>query len=128
MFFLFGQGRLRLIRGQPALAIDSYKKAMAVQTQYRNLHHVSYWEMAISNLALWDVGASLECWRHLEAEATWSKACYTYGIAACLLQLGGAERQKEAEKFLEKVPNVLQRIAGKSIPMEVRLSLPLTSR
>ena len=43
---------------------------MQAQNQYRNLHHVSYWEMAIANISLWDIKASLDCWRVLEAEAT----------------------------------------------------------
>lgn len=42
---------------------------MESQKQYRNLHHISFWEIAIANLALWDVEASLKCWRDLEAEA-----------------------------------------------------------
>ena len=77
--------------------------------------------MAISNLALWDLSASLSCWRILEQESGWSKAAYAYVAAACLLELGGEDRQKEAEKYLEKVPSLLQRIAGKSIPLEVSI-------
>jgi len=68
--------------------------------------------------ALWDVAASLECWRHLEAEATWSKATYTYGMAASLLQLEGEERKTDATKLMERVTGLRQRIAGKSIPLE----------
>lgn len=119
VFFLFGQGRLYLIRGQPTHAIESYRTAMEVQSQYRNLHMISYWEIAIANLALYNPAESLECWRCLHAEATWSKASYAYGIAACLLALGGEERLKEASEFMEKVPKLMQRIAGKSIPLEV---------
>ena len=43
VFFLFGAGRLSLIRSQPQRAIQYYTHAMKVQSQYRNLHHVSYW-------------------------------------------------------------------------------------
>ncbi|CAL1697497.1 unnamed protein product [Somion occarium] len=118
VFFLFGQGRLSLCRSQPAEAIEYYKKAMDAQDQYRNLHHISYWEMAIAYLALWDVPSSLECWRQLEAEATWSKATYTYGVTACLLQMGGEEEREEAKKRIGNVGNLRQRIAGKSIPLE----------
>lgn len=49
----------------------------------------------------------------------WSKATYTYGVAVCLLQLGGDKRHEEAKKLMAKVPNLRQRIAGKSIPLEV---------
>ncbi|EMD32712.1 hypothetical protein CERSUDRAFT_161188 [Gelatoporia subvermispora B] len=118
IFFLFGQGRLNLVRSQPARAIDWYQKALTAQDQYRNLHQISYWEMAVANLSLWDVPASLECWRKLATEATWSKATYTYGKAVCLLQLGGEENQKEAAELMDRVPELRQRIAGKSIPLE----------
>lgn len=70
VFFLFGQGRLHLCRSQPAAALVYYQRALQAQNQYRNLHHISFWEMAIANLALWDVPASLDRWRILAAEAT----------------------------------------------------------
>lgn len=70
VFFLFSQGRLKLCRGQPAQALQYYQRALEVQNQYRNLHHISYWERAIAYLALWDISASLDCWKLLHAEAT----------------------------------------------------------
>jgi len=109
---------LSLVRSQPKKAIEYYQRAMEVQNQYRNLHLISFWEMATANLALWDIPASLECWKILKAEATWSKACYTFGMAICLLQLGGEERNKEAARLFAEVPDLRQRIAGKSIPLE----------
>jgi len=118
VFFLFGRGRLSLCRGQPTKAIEYYTKAMEAQNQYRNMHHISHWEIAVANLALWEVEASLQCWRTLKDDATWSKATYTYGVAVCLLQLGGDKRQQEAAQLMDKVPQLRQRIAGKSIPLE----------
>ena len=43
---------------------------MEVQDQYRNLHLISYWEIAVTNMALWDIPAALDCWKALHAEAT----------------------------------------------------------
>jgi tetratricopeptide (TPR) repeat protein len=118
VFFLFGAGRLALMRSQPKLAIEYYNQATEVQSQYRNLHHISFWEIAIANLALWDIEASHKCWKELEREATWSKAIYSYGTAVCLLEIGGADNLKEATRLMEAVPSLRQRIAGKSIPLE----------
>jgi hypothetical protein len=70
VFFLFGAGRLSLCRSQPEQAIKYYNQAMHVQSQYRNLHHISYWEIAIAHLCLWDIKSSLICWTELENEAT----------------------------------------------------------
>ncbi|KAF9491319.1 hypothetical protein BDN71DRAFT_1398587 [Pleurotus eryngii] len=127
VFFLFGAGRLSLIRSQPLQAINFYTRATEVQSQYRNLYHISSWEIAIARLALWDVQEALEYWRSLCKEATWSKSTYTYGTAVCLLQLSldasqpdekRREMKKEAITLMEKVPGLRQRIAGKSIPLE----------
>ncbi|KAG2006390.1 Inclusion body clearance protein IML2 [Coprinopsis cinerea AmutBmut pab1-1] len=122
VFFLFGAGRLAVCRAQPERAIHYYTRAMESQSQYRNLHHISYWEMALANMSLWDVKASLECWRTLEKEATWSKAIYTYGLAICMLEVAEQEKnedmRKEAAKLMKKVPDLRQKIAGKSIPLE----------
>ncbi|GJJ13980.1 hypothetical protein Clacol_008237 [Clathrus columnatus] len=122
VFFLFGEGRMRLCRSQPSLAIESYTRAMEAQTQYANLYHISYWEIAGATLALWDIPQSLPYWRKLQQEATWSKACYTYGVAVCLLELGGEENEREADLLMERVPTLMQRIAGKSIPIEKFIS------
>ena len=43
-------------------------------------------------------------------------------MAVCLLEISGSEEEKnEAAKVLEKVPSLRQKIAGKSIPLEVSL-------
>ncbi|KAG6864918.1 hypothetical protein C0991_006406 [Blastosporella zonata] len=110
----------------------------------------SFWEVAVARLSLWEVGdevpgeeiirvegkdkervgGSAACWRVLEKEATWSKAIYSYGLAACLLEDWDTdtdtpegrrkkdERMKEAQVLMARVPNVRQKIAGKSIPLE----------
>ncbi|KAF8057392.1 hypothetical protein FPV67DRAFT_1527200 [Lyophyllum atratum] len=148
VFFLFGAGRLALQRSQPQQAVAYYTQAMRAQTQYRNLHHISFYEIATARLALWEVGeevnvckeeatdahepigGSAACWRVLEKEATWSKAIYSYGLAVCLLEgwdtdddspiskKKKAERMEEAAQLLARVPRLRQTIAGKSIPLE----------
>ncbi len=120
VFLLWGQGRLLVVRSQPREALVYYKKAIAAQSQYPTLYAMSYWEMAIANLALWDVPESMASWRDLERESSWSKAIYTYGVAACLLQ--GSGPTDDAAALLEKVPGLLQKIAGKSIPLEKLVS------
>jgi hypothetical protein len=76
VFFLFGAGRLSLCRSQPEQAIKYYSQAMHSQSQYRNLHHISNWEMAVAHLSLWDIKSSLSCWTELEKEATVSEFIY----------------------------------------------------
>ncbi|KAG8757111.1 hypothetical protein FRC14_002373 [Serendipita sp. 396] len=119
VFFLFGQGRLALFRANPSLAIQYYTSGMeVVQEQFKSLQGVSVWELACAHLAMWDVPSSVENWRRLKAEAGWSKAVYTYGLAACLYEVGGESEREEAAQMMEGVTSLMKRIAGKSIPME----------
>lgn len=60
------------------------------------------------------------CWQ-------WSKSIYSYGLAACLFELGDADSKKEAAALMKEVPELRQRIAGKSIPMEVCRLPPFAS-
>lgn len=53
VFFLFGAGRLALVRSQPSKALTYYARAAQAQSQYRNLHHISWWESAVACLGLW---------------------------------------------------------------------------
>lgn len=104
-----------------------------MQEQFKSLQGISLWELAIAHLALWDVKSALKCWRTLREEAGWSKCVYTYGYAACAVQLindgdeqqlikgKGTEKEEEEDvvTIMESVPGLMKRIAGKSIPMEV---------
>ncbi|KAG9310772.1 hypothetical protein JVU11DRAFT_8621 [Chiua virens] len=115
VFFLFGAGRLALARSQPQQALEYYACAAQAQSQYRNMHHISWWESAIANLALWNIDTSRDWWSRLRGEATWSKATYAYGEAACLATIGD---HGGAAKLMSSVSGLRQRIAGKSIPLE----------
>lgn len=55
-----------------------------------------------------------------QGEAQWSKATYAYGTAVCLIELGDEKGLEEAKKLMHEVPELRQKIAGKSIPLEVR--------
>ena len=54
VFFLLAQARLSLCRSQAAHAI--------VQTRYHNLHHISFWEISVSNFPLLEIEEFLKCW------------------------------------------------------------------
>ncbi|KAG6915424.1 hypothetical protein DXG01_011573 [Tephrocybe rancida] len=135
VFFLFGAGRLALHHSQPRAAIDYYTRAMASQIQYRNLDHISFWEVAVARLALWEVGeevpgedlqvqgkegtekvgGSAACWRVLEQEATWSKSIYSYGLAACLLEdwdtdTDTPEGKKKKEERMKEAEKLMARV------------------
>jgi len=117
-FYHFLQGRLRTRCCKPALALESYKRAIAVQQDYPNFHYVAYWEMALANLSLMDYASALEAWHILRNNSSWSPACYGYGKAACLIELGGESNIEEAAATLQEIPKLVHKVAGKSIPIE----------
>ena len=49
----------------------------------------------------------------------WSKAVYAFGMAVCTLHLYREEKKAEIVKLFAEIPKLRQRIAGKSIPLEV---------
>ncbi|KAF8153787.1 hypothetical protein B0H34DRAFT_661565 [Crassisporium funariophilum] len=120
IFFLFCAGRLAFCRSQPGNAIQYYKNSMKTEIQYPNLHDITNWELGIANLALWDIPASLACWKTLHNEGTWSEAIYTYLTAVCVLETGGNDRrhQEDAAKLLSTVQGLRRKVADKSIPLE----------
>lgn len=123
IFFLFGKGRLHVTRSQPDEAIKVYKEAQTKvegQRGYQQLGSVMDWEMACCNLALGEWRAGAACFYRLRISAKWSKSTYIYGQAACLLQCKDItdDERKEADLLMKDVHNHLQRIAGKSIPLE----------
>ncbi|KAH7103561.1 hypothetical protein BKA62DRAFT_695771 [Auriculariales sp. MPI-PUGE-AT-0066] len=120
VFFLFGAGRIAFCRSQPHRATVAYQRALESQDQYPQMHYLAFWELAVCAMARWRLDEAIPYWRTLRQEASWSKACYAYGAAACLLQQPSATDgdKAEASKFLADVPSLLNRIGGKSIPVE----------
>jgi hypothetical protein len=53
VFSLFGASTLALVRLQPAKSLDYYARAVQAPSQYRNLHHISWWAGAMVRLGLW---------------------------------------------------------------------------
>lgn len=76
MFFLFGKGRLHVIRSQPDLAIKVYEHAKAKITDqegYEQLGSVLLRETALCHLALGQWRESAACWGQMKEMAKWSK-------------------------------------------------------
>ena len=57
--------------------------------------------------------------------STWNRACYAYGVDVCLMddetRSSDADTSRVVRGLIEKIPKLVKKIAGKSIPMEVCL-------
>jgi tetratricopeptide (TPR) repeat protein len=101
-------------------SIETYEKSIQVQQEWRQFHHVCYWELGNSEASNLNFCKAADYFRILCKESNWSKSVYYYLCASYLLQHGQKKDHLEATKLLEEVPNLRRKVAGKSIPIEVR--------
>lgn len=120
IFFLYYAGRLYSTETRLEMAIVTFKKAIASQKEYVQLGHICYWDLSLAHLALGDWANAYEALHILGTESNWSKAIYTYGQAISLLEQG--KDTARAGEMMGRVPDLTQKIAGKSIPLEVSQS------
>ncbi|UZJ52370.1 hypothetical protein CBS101457_001690 [Exobasidium rhododendri] len=116
VFFLYFSGRLYSTQTMAEKGIVQYRAARDVQKEYVQLQHICYWDMALCHMSLTQWDQALECFDLLASDSNWSKCVYTYGRAVNMYMKEA--RQKEASLLFKGVPDKMQRIAGKSIPME----------
>lgn len=117
VFFLYFSGRLYSTQAMCERAVKQYKAAREAQQEYVQLQHISWWDASLCHMSLGQWGKAQECFEVLLRESNWSKCVYTYGVAANMFSGEAGSNDKAAELFA-KVPGLMQRIAGKSIPME----------
>ncbi|KAF2357106.1 Outer membrane protein Iml2/Tetratricopeptide repeat protein 39 [Trinorchestia longiramus] len=118
--FLFFAGRLHYVKAEFAEAAVFYHKSWASQNQWRQFHHVCYWELMWCGImtADWDQGIQYACL--LLEENKWSKATYAYIKACCLCMKHDLSDQqiRDLRETMRSIPGLKQRIAGKSLPVE----------
>lgn len=124
VFFLYFSGRLYSTQALCERAIKQYASARDAQEEYVQLKHISWWDASLCHMSLAQWSKAQQCFEVLLKESNWSKCVYSYGVAANSAQVvyddqeDGKGDTSEAAKLMAKVPGLMQRIAGKSIPME----------
>jgi hypothetical protein len=68
-----------------------------------------------------DFENAYELFKTLCKESMWSKCIYLYQQAISLYTTGKQEDMDRVVKMMKKIPKLTQKIAGKSIPLEVIL-------
>ncbi|KAN0063269.1 hypothetical protein ACQY0O_004433 [Thecaphora frezii] len=125
VFFLYFSGRLYSTQALSERAVTQFETARDVQKEYVQLKHICVWDLALCHMSLCQWQSAYENFKIMAEENNWSKAVYNYGRAAMLYEraragdnAGDDEAMQEAADLFQKIPNLTQRIAGKSIPME----------
>ncbi|XP_035698771.1 tetratricopeptide repeat protein 39B-like [Branchiostoma floridae] len=108
------------VRGNVPEAIVKFEESIVAQSEWRQFHHLCYWELMWCHAFLGDWLMAASYAERLFNESKWSKACYMYQRAAFLVM---CEDQTEDSRrnllsLFRQVPVLKQRIAGKSLPIE----------
>lgn len=120
VFFLYFSGRLYSTQSLAEKAVVQFRAARDVQREYVQLQHICVWDMSLCHMSLTQYDYALDCFEILYKDSNWSKCVYSYGRAANMWSAAGNDKalREEASKIFHEVPGKMQRIAGKSIPME----------
>ncbi|KDN52642.1 hypothetical protein K437DRAFT_174585 [Tilletiaria anomala UBC 951] len=118
IFFLYFSGRLYSTQTLAEKAIKQFVKARDVQREYIQLQHICWWDMCLCQMSLGQWNEAYSCFEVLLNDSNWSKAVYNYGKGVNLYSSDPDGKVKEAGKIIIKTPDLMQRIAGKSIPLE----------
>ncbi|CAD6884370.1 unnamed protein product [Tilletia controversa] len=116
IFFLYFSGRLYSTQGLNERAIQQFTAARDVQKEYVQLRHICVWDMSLCNLSLGHWQEAQAQFDVLLKESNWSKAVYNYAVGATRWQSG--DESAETNAVICKTTSLMQRIAGKSIPLE----------
>lgn len=120
--FLFFAGRLQEIQGNVDEGIVWLQKSVKSQHEWRQFHHLCYWELMWCHSFKCEWSKAAHYAGLLLEDSRWSKATYSYqkAVFLCMLQDDETDADTKAslQKHMNDVPQLKQRIAGKSLPIE----------
>ncbi|KAL5016769.1 hypothetical protein ScPMuIL_006358 [Solemya velum] len=118
--FLFFAGRIEEVRGNIDEAIVKFEESIESQQEWRQFHHLCYWELMWSHCFKCDWLIAMKYAERLCKESRWSKSTYMYQKASFLMMCDDQtdETRAHLDYLFREVPRLKQRIAGKSIPIE----------
>ncbi|XP_044128185.1 tetratricopeptide repeat protein 39B [Bufo gargarizans] len=118
---IFYAARIDVLKGNFEQAQASFQQCIAAQQEWRQIHHLCYWELMWCHSFQQDWLKAYHYADLLCKESKWSKAIYMYQKAAILSMLPEEAVQSTGEDLValfRQVEGLKQRIAGKSIPTE----------
>lgn len=119
--YLFFDARLKQLQGKVDEAIQSYEDTIKAQQEWKQFHYMCFWEKIWCYCYKCDWVSAAKCCNTMCKECRWSPATYYY-IYGCLMYMqmldGEKDVMEEIVRVFKKVPELKQRLAGKSIPIE----------
>uniref|UniRef100_H0V466 Tetratricopeptide repeat protein 39B n=1 Tax=Cavia porcellus TaxID=10141 RepID=H0V466_CAVPO len=118
---LFYHARIELLKGNIEEAQEIFRKCISVQEEWKQFHHLCYWELMWINVFLQNWMQAYYYSDLLCKESKWSKATYVFLKAAILSMLPEEDvlaTNENVVTLFRQVDGLKQRIAGKSLPTE----------
>lgn len=126
--FLYYSARIEQVQGKLDDAIVTYNDSINVQSEWKQFHHICYWEMIWCYSYKGDWARAYHFAAVLLTESRWSRTTYMYLKASLRVMARLTNQQiareddkdeKDTEEYMfRRLPAYKQRIAGKSIPFE----------
>ncbi|CAF3953544.1 unnamed protein product [Rotaria sp. Silwood2] len=117
MFLVF-RARLQTLHCRLDEAIRTYEYAIRCQSDWKNLHHIAYWEILWCHVLQLQWKEASNMAQILLKENNWSKATSCYLLATFQFEDNNALATDEIIQLYKRVPELKIRLAGKSIPLE----------
>ncbi|XP_064386793.1 tetratricopeptide repeat protein 39A-like isoform X2 [Halichondria panicea] len=120
--FLYFKGRISLLHGDIDKAIVCFNEAINVQAQWKQVHHLCWWELMWCYCAKMDWETAATYADMLYKQSKWSKATFLYITACCQIMPGEGGQapvdRDEVKTIMGDIPAHKQTIAGKNLPIE----------
>jgi lipopolysaccharide biosynthesis regulator YciM len=118
IYFMF-KGKVSQSARQLEDSIKEFNTVVEKQNDWRQLAHVCFWDIGLCYAALGQWTKSAEYFEILYKENKWSPAIYLYLNAVMLYTADPVKNAKTVEEMMTKVPTLMKKVAGKSVPLEV---------
>ncbi|XP_076308576.1 LOW QUALITY PROTEIN: tetratricopeptide repeat protein 39A-like [Tachypleus tridentatus] len=119
--YLFFDARLKQLQGKVDDAIQTYEDSIRSQHEWRQFHYMCIWEKIWCYCYKCDWINAAKCCDTLYKVCRWSPATYYY-LYGCFLYMqmldGKSSLFEEIVNVFKKVPELKQKFAGKSSPIE----------
>ena len=89
-----------------------------VSHDWRQVSHVCFWDLGVSNAALGNYEKAAEYFELLYKENEWSKSIYLYWRAVLLYSADSVKYKDTITDCLNEIPKYLKKVVGKSVPFE----------
>ncbi|KAL1918399.1 uncharacterized protein VTP21DRAFT_3059 [Calcarisporiella thermophila] len=118
VLFLYCQGKLHMLTHDIPTAIRIFEFATRTHQEWKQLHHVSYWDLFLCYSMLLDWKKAFKWINFLAMESMWSKATYSYHKAAVMYTLGTKVDQDETIETMSEVNHLVTHMGKICLPIE----------